>query len=481
MTQIETKPVAGEPAASGKGWHDRFFRLTERKTSVSREVRGGITTFVAMAYVILLVPLILGGVTDMNGDKLSIAQLTTATAFSAGLSTVLMGLVGNVPLALAAGLGLVPVVAFQAAPHMTWPQAMGLVILMGVIIVILAATGLRTMIINAIPVALKNAIGVGIGMFIALIGLVSAGVVGHGEGSGPPVTLGIGGHLSGWPVVVFAVGLLVMLALFIRKVPGAMLISIAIATVLAVIINANAAIDPKTWGPVVPETPDKLFAAPDFGLMFDVDLFGGFATAGALTASIVLFTLVLTGFFDAMGTIFGVCDEAELLDEKGTMPGLGKVLTVDGVGQIIGGAAGGAGATVYVESATGVGEGSRTGLTSVVTGGLFCAAIFFTPIAAVVPIQAAAPALVLVGALMMTQARKIDWNDLEVAVPAFLTIALMPFTYSITNGVGAGLIAYVVIKAARGKFGEVHWLLYAVSAVFLAYFGINAIELVLGG
>ncbi len=477
MTQMQTKPVADEPPVPRKAWHDRFFKLTERKTTVSREVRGGITTFVAMAYVILLIPLILGGVTDMNGDKLSIAQLTTATAFSAGLSTVLMGLVGNVPLALAAGLGLVPVVAFQAAPHMTWPQAMGLVILMGVVIVIMAATGLRTMIINAIPAALKHAIGVGIGMFIALIGLVSAGVVGHGEATGPPVTLGAGGHLSGWPVVVFAVGLVIMLALFIRKVPGALLISIAIATVVAIIINANATIDPKSWGPVVPETPEKLFAAPDFGLMFSVDLIGGFASAGALTASIVLFTLVLTGFFDAMGTIFGVCDEAELLDENGTMPGLGKVLTVDGVGQIIGGAAGGAGATVYVESATGVGEGSRTGLTSVVTGGLFIAAIFFTPIAAVVPIQAAAPALVLVGALMMTQARKIDWSDLEVAIPAFVTIALMPFTYSITNGVGAGLIAYVVIKAARGKFKEVHWLLYVTSAVFVAYFSINAIEL----
>ncbi|MFI9507985.1 NCS2 family permease [Nocardia sp. NPDC052566] len=480
MTRIEAEPVAPAPV-TGRNPLDRLFKLSERRTTLSREVRGGITTFVAMAYVILLVPLIIGGVTDVNGDKLSIAQLTTATAFSAGLSTILMGLVGNVPLALAAGLGLVPVVAFQAAPHMTWPQTMGMVVLMGVIIVILAATGLRTMIINAIPLALKNAIGVGIGMFIALIGLVSAGVVGHGSQTGPPVTLGVGGHLSGWPVVVFAVGLLLMLALYLRKVPGAILISIAVSTVLAIVINANATIDPKQWGTVVPETPDALFAAPDFGLMFNVDVFGGFAQAGALVTGVVLFTLVLTGFFDAMGTIFGVCDEAGLLDEKGTMPGLGKVLTVDGVGQIIGGFSGGAGATVYVESATGVGEGARTGLTSVVTGGLFCLAVFFTPLAGVVPIQAAAPALVLVGALMMTQARKIDWSDLEVAVPAFLTIALMPFTYSITNGVGAGLIAYAVIKAARGKFREVHWLLWLVSLVFVAYFGISGIELVLGG
>ncbi|MFF3227282.1 NCS2 family permease [Nocardia suismassiliense] len=480
MTQVQTHSSVPEPV-TGRSPLDRFFRLSERKTTVSREIRGGITTFVAMAYVILLVPLIIGGVKDIDGNTLSIAQLTTATAFSAGLSTILMGLVGNVPLALAAGLGVVPVVAFQAAPHMTWPQTMGLVVLMGVVIVILAATGLRTMIINAIPLSLKNAIGVGIGMFIAMIGLVSAGVVGHGAQTGPPVTLGAGGHLSGWPVVIFAVGLLLMLALFIRKVPGAILISIAVATVLAIVVNSLAKVDPKTWGPVVPETPKGFFAAPDFGLVLDIDLLGGFARAGGLVAGVVLFTLVLTGFFDAMGTVFGVCDEAGLLDERGTMPGLGKVLTVDGIGQVIGGVSGGAGNTVYVESATGVGEGARTGLASVMTGGLFCLAVLFTPLAAVVPIQAAAPALVLVGALMMTQARKIDWADLEVAVPAFLTIVLMPFTYSITNGVGAGVIAFVVIKAARGKFSEIHWLIWVVAAVFAGYFGIAAIELMLGG
>ncbi|APA98329.1 NCS2 family permease [Nocardia seriolae] len=477
MTQTQSPITTAETRGSAL---EKFFRLSERKTTISREIRGGITTFVAMAYVILLVPLILGGVADAHGDKLSIAQLTTATAFSAGLTTVLMGLVGNVPLALAAGLGLVPVVAYQAAPHMTWPQALGLVVLMGVVIVILAATGLRTMIINAIPMAMKNAIGVGIGMFIAMIGLVASGVVGHGAAGGPPVTLGVDGHLEGWPTVIFAVGLLLMLALFIRKVPGAILISIAISTVLAIIVNAMAKIDPKAWGTVVPEKPKSLFASPDFGLVGHIDLFGGFATAGAMTATVVLFTLVLTGFFDAMGTVFGVCDEAGLVDDKGQVPGMGKILTTDGVAQIIGGVTGGAGSTVYVESATGVGEGARTGLASVITGGLFCAAVFFTPIAAVVPIQAADPALVLVGALMMTQARKIDWNDLEVAVPAFITIVLMPFTYSITNGVGAGLIAYTVIKLARGKFREIHWLVAMVSVVFVAYFGINGIEMALG-
>jgi len=479
MTQVQILPEnSTEPDTSPL---ERWFRIRERGSTVSREVRGGITTFLAMAYVILLVPLILSSATDSTGAHLDKAQITTATALAAGLSTILMGVVGNVPLALAAGLGVVPVVAYQAAPHMTWPETMGLVVLMGVIIVIMAATGLRTMIINAIPLAMKNAIGVGIGMFIAMIGLVSAGVVGHGPSDGPPVTLGVGGHLAGWPVVIFAFSLLLMLALYIRKVPGAILISIAASTVLAIVINSVAKIPDKDWGTAVPKVPHNLFAAPNFGLMMHVNPIGGFHTAGALTAGVVLFTLVLTGFFDAMGTVFGVCDEAGLLDEKGNMPSMGKVLTLDGIAQVIGGASGGAGATVYVESATGVGEGSRTGLTSLVSGGLFAVVMFFTPLAGVVPIQAASPALVIVGALMMTQARKIDWNDLEVAIPAFLTIALMPFTYSITNGVGAGLIAYTVIKAARGKFREIHWLVWVVSAVFACYFAISGIELLLRG
>ncbi len=474
MTQVQIRPTETEP---GRPPLERLFRIKERGSTVSREVRGGITTFLAMAYVILLVPLILSSATDSAGAHLDKAQIATATAFAAGLSTILMGVVGNVPLSLAAGLGVVPVVAYQAAPHMTWPETMGLVVLMGVIIVIMAATGLRTMIINAIPLAMKNAIGVGIGMFIAMIGLVSAGVVGHGSADGPPVTLGVNGHLAGWPVVIFGFSLLLMLALYIRKVPGAILISIAASTVLAVIVNSVAKIPDKDWGTAVPRLPHNFFAAPNFGLMMHINPVGGFHTAGPLTAGVVLFTLVLTGFFDAMGTVFGVCDEAKLLDETGNMPGMGKVLTLDGIAQVIGGASGGAGATVYVESATGVGEGARTGLTSLVSGGLFAIVMFFTPIAGVVPIQAASPALVLVGALMMTQARKIDWSDLELAIPAFVTIALMPFTYSITNGVGAGLLAYTVIKAARGKFREIHWLVWVVSAVFICYFGVNAIEM----
>lgn len=457
---------------------DRLFELTGRGTTVGREVRGGLTTFMAMAYIILLNPIILAGAKDVTGARLSIAELTTSTALAAAISTLLMAFVGNAPFGLAAGLGLNAVVAYQAAPHMTWAQAMGLVVLEGAVIIILAVTGLRTLIMNAIPLALKHAISVGIGLFIALIGLVDAGFVARGTGT--PVQLGATGHLTGWPVAVFSFGLLLMIVLYVRRTPAAILISIAVTAVLSVVVNSMATIAPASWGVVAPRVPESLVAAPRFGLVGQFDLFGGFARAGALTATVVLFTLVLSGFFDAMGTIIGVSDEAGLVDERGRVPRLGRILTVDGVAGMVGGSVSSSANTVFVESAAGVGEGARTGLASVVTGALLALALLFTPIAAVVPAAAAAPALVLVGALMMTQSKNVPWDDLELAVPAFLTIALMPFTYSITNGVGAGVISYTLIKAARGRFAEIPWLLWVVSLIFLAYFGINALEELFG-
>nr|WP_221473245.1 NCS2 family permease [Planomonospora venezuelensis] len=448
--------------------------MSARGTTVGREVRGGLTTFMAMAYIILLNPIILGGATDVTGAKLSVPQLTTATILAAAVGTVLMAVAGNAPFGLAAGLGLNAVVAYQAAPHMTWAQAMGLVVLEGLVIVLLAVSGLRQLIMNAIPLALKHAISVGIGAFIALIGLVDAGFVARGEGT--PVQLGTTGHLSGWPVALFCLGLLLMIVLYVRRTPAAILIGIAVTAVLAVVVNSVAAIDPASWGVVVPRVPDALVAAPDFGLIGQVDLFGGFARAGAVTATVVLFTLVLSGFFDAMGTIIGVSDEAGLVDEQGRVPRLGAILTVDGVAGAIGGLSSASAGTVFVESAAGVGEGARTGLAALVTGGLFTLTLLFTPVATVVPAAAAAPALVLVGALMMTQAKNVPWDDLTMAIPAFLTIVLMPFTYSITNGVGAGVIAYTVVQAATGRARRLPWLLWVVALVFLVYFGIDAVE-----
>ncbi|MEW1845107.1 NCS2 family permease [Nonomuraea angiospora] len=457
---------------------DRFFELTGRGTTVGREVRGGVTTFVAMAYIILLNPIILAGATDVTGARLSIAQLTTSTALAAAVSTLLMAVVGNAPFGLAAGLGLNAVVAYQAAPHMTWAQAMGLVVLEGFVIIVLAVTGLRTLIMNAIPLALKHAISVGIGLFIALIGLVDAGFVTRGTGT--PVQLGATGHLIGWPVVVFCFGLLLMIVLFVRRTPAAILISIVVTAGLAILVNSVAKVPPGSWGVVTPHVPERLVAAPDFGLVGAFDLFGGFGRAGALTAAVVLFTLVLSGFFDAMGTIIGVSDEAGMVDEQGQVPRLGRVLTVDGVAAMIGGSVSSSANTVFVESAAGVGEGARTGLASVVTGALLGLTLLFTPLATVVPAAAAAPALVLVGALMMTQSRNVPWDELDVAIPAFLTIAFMPFTYSITNGVGAGVISYTLVKAARGRFAEIPWLLWIVSLIFVAYFAIDWLEELFG-
>lgn len=452
---------------------DRLFELSAREATVGREIRGGITTFMAMAYIVLLNPIILAGARDVTGARLDIGQLTTATALAAAVSTLLMAFVGNAPFGVAAGLGLNAVVAYQAAPHMTWAQAMGLVVLEGLVIILLAVSGIRRLIMDSIPLALKHAISVGIGMFITLIGLVDAGFV-SGTGA-TPLQLGATGRLTGWPVAVFSFGLLLMIILFVRKTPGAILLSIVITTLVAIVVNAVATIDPKQWGIVVPHVPEAVISPPDFGLIGNVDLFGGFVTAGAVTASIVLFTLVLSGFFDAMGTIIGVADEASLVDTQGRVPRLGAILTVDGMAGVIGGLCSASSNTVFVESAAGVGEGARTGLASVATGALLGLTMLFTPLAEVVPAAAAAPALVLVGALMMTQSRNVPWEDLELAIPAFLTIVLMPFTYSITNGVGAGVIAYTVIKAARGKYAEIPGLLWVVSLIFVAYFALSGL------
>ncbi|SFO83826.1 putative MFS transporter, AGZA family, xanthine/uracil permease [Amycolatopsis arida] len=477
MTQLRTQPAQPAP---GPRPLDRFFKVTARGSTIGREVRGGITTFVAMCYIVLLNPLILGASADITGARLTTEQVTTATALAAGVVTILMGVVGNAPLALAAGLGVNGIVAFQMAPEMTWAQAFGLVVLEGVCIVLMAVSGIRERIINAIPMPLKTAITVGIGLYIALVGLVSAGFVTRtpdAANSTVPVRMGLDGHLMGWPIVVFCVGLLLMVVLVSRRVPGAVLISIAVATVLAVVVNE--VFDVRGWGLVEPTVPENLVAHPDFGLLGRVDLFGGFGSAGVIAATVFLFTLVLSGFFDAMGTITSVSQEAGLVRD-GKVVGMGRILFVDGVGALAGGVTGSAPNTVFLESAAGVGEGARTGLASVVTGGLFTATLFLTPIAAVVPAQAAAPALVVIGGMMMAQCARVPWNDLDFAIPVFLTVALIPFTYSITNGIGAGLVSYVVIKLGKRKLGEVGWLLGSLAVVFFAYFAVEGVTGALG-
>ncbi len=371
-------------------------------------------------------------------------MIAAVTALAAGVLTILMGVVANFPLALATGLGLNAFVAFAIASQMTWADAMGLVVLEGLVILLLVLTGFRRAVFDAVPRTLKTAISVGIGLFITLIGLVDAGVV-RRTGDGPvPVELGVGGQLLGWPVLVFCIGLLLMLTLYVRGVKGAILIGIAVTTVLAIIVEAVVGIgpsftppdtvNPAGWQLNVPALPHSVVATPDFSLVGQFSLFGSFAQVGAITACLLVFSLMLADFFDTMGTMTAIGAEAGLNDTDGTPPGAQRILIVDSIAAAAGGAASVSSNTSYIESAAGVGEGARTGLASVVTGLCFLAATVLSPLVGVIPYEAATPALVLVGFLMMTQVRHIDWDDLTVAVPAFLTIAVMPFTYLITRG-----------------------------------------------
>ncbi|MFI8007447.1 NCS2 family permease [Streptomyces sp. NPDC086010] len=483
MTQQSVEPRTsaeeagpGSRVPAGRSWLDRYFHISERGSTVAREVRGGVTTFMAMAYILLLNPLILGG-KDVDGRLLGQSGLITATALAAAATTLLMGFVGKVPLALAAGLSVSGVLASQVAPAMTWQQAMGMCVIYGVIICLLVVTGLREMIMNAIPLALKHGITIGIGLFIALIGLVKAGFV-H-QGAATPLSLGPTGALTGWPVLIFAATLLLIFMLQARNVPGAILIGIVVGTVIAIVVNAVGDIDPKAWSSGPPELSGSAVSSPDFSLFGDVE-FGGWGDVGVLTVGMIVFTLVLAGFFDAMATIIGVGTEANLADDKGRMPGLSKALFIDGAGGAIGGVAGGSGQTVFVESATGVGEGARTGLASVVTGLFFAACLFFTPLTAIVPAEVAAAALVVIGAMMMQNARHVDWADRSVAVPVFLTVVLMPFTYTITTGVAAGVISYSAIKLAQGRAREVGAFMWVLTLVFFVYFALHPIESWLG-
>ncbi|MEU1201711.1 NCS2 family permease [Streptomyces sp. NPDC005813] len=479
MTQqsLEPKTVAEDAGAgsrvpAGRSWLDRYFHISQRESSIAREVRGGVTTFMAMAYILLLNPLILSG-KDAAGDTLGQKALITATAFAAAFTTLLMGFVGKVPLALAAGLSVSGVLSSQVAPQMTWPQAMGMCVMYGVVIMLLVVTGLREMIMNAIPLALKHAITMGIGLFVALIGLVKAGFVHQGKST--PVTLGPTGELAGWPVLLFAATLLAIFMLQARGIPGAILIGIVGGTVVAVVLNAAGVIDPKQWASGAPELHGSAVSMPDFSLFGKVE-FGGWGEVGAMTVGMIVFTLVLAGFFDAMATIIGVGTEAKLADAQGRMPGLSKALFIDGAGGAVGGVAGASGQTVFVESATGVGEGARTGLSSVVTGLFFAACLFFTPLTAIVPGEVAAAALVVIGAMMMMNARHVDWADRATAIPVFLTVVIMPFTYSITAGVAAGVISYVAIKVAQGKAREIGAFMWGLTLIFFVYFALNPIE-----
>lgn len=486
---------------------DGYFKITERGSTLTREVRGGLATFFTMAYIVVLNPLIIGTVADDDGQFLgdltapgaAIPMVAAATALIAGVLTVAMGVIGRYPFAMATGLGLNAVVAFGIAGGMSWEDAMGIVVLEGLVITVLVLTGFRVAVFHAIPAALKIAIAVGIGLFIALIGFVDAGFVRRIPGSvgeaTVPIQLGATGNLSGWPTLVFVTGLMLTVLLVAWRVKGAILIGIVATTVFAVIVESlvkvgpynkgmgpdgKPMIDPDGWQLNVPKLPGDIVGSPDLALLGDFSLFGSFERVGVTAALLFVFTVMLADFFDTMGTVVAVGAEGDLLDRSGDLPGVRNVLLVDSLGAAAGGAGSVSSNTTYIESASGVAEGARTGLASVVTGVLFLIAMFFAPLVTIVPFEAASPALVVVGFLMMTQIRHLDFNDYEVAIPAFLTIVLMPFTYSITAGIGAGFVSYVVIKAARRRFADVHPLMWLVAALFLLYFTLEPVKDLLG-
>ena len=483
---------------TGTSAWDRYFHMSERGSNLGTEVRGGVVTFVTMAYIVVLNPLIVGTAKDINGNfpgggqdiGAAIALVAAATALVAGIMTIFMGAYGRFPVAIAAGLGLNGFLAFGLAPYMTWPQAFGLVVIEGFIVLLLVLTGFRTAVFHAVPDSLKYSIGAGIGLFIALIGLVDAGVVRSGV---PLITFAVFGELAGWPIFTFVFGLMLTVILIALRKRAAILIGLLVTTVIAVVLESTQNIgsantdpslpgleNPTGWGLVVPAIPDTVFGFVDPSPLFKLDLFGAFGAIGALAAGLAVFSLLLSDFFDTIGTVTGLATEAGLMTADGEVDHLGPILAVDSIAAMAGGLAGTSSNTAYIESASGIGDGARTGIASLVTGSLFLLAMFIAPLTKIVPYEAAAPALVIVGFLMMTQIRHIPFDDYAIAIPSFLTIILMPFTYSITNGIGAGMVSYVAIKIAQGKSKEISGLLWIISAAFVIYFAVHPLKELFG-
>ena len=448
-----------------------YFGIEERGSTLRTEVIAGVTTFMTMAYILFVNPSILGAA------GLEFPQVLTVTALSAGVMTIAMGVVAKYPFAIAPGLGLNAVVAFTlvGAQGLTAAEAMGVIVTEGLIITLLVLAGIREAVLNAIPMVLKKAIGAGIGLFIAIIGFVNAGLTISG---GAIITRGDTGSAQ---VAVFIGGLVLALVLLARKVKGALLISIVAATIGGILVN-EVFFSGDLWaetGPGVGVFPSDIVAMPDFSLVGDFS-FGYVAKLGVLSAILAVFTLMLADFFDTVGTAIGLADEAGFLDDDGKLPGMNRVLLVDSLAATAGGAASASSATTYIESASGISEGGRTGLASVVTGVLFLLALFISPLAGVIPPQATASALVVVGFLMMSAVKDIDWTDVTASAPAFLTLVGMPFTYSITDGIGLGFVSYALLKTFTGRARDVHPMMWVSAAAFLIYFAIEPIRNLLG-
>jgi AGZA family xanthine/uracil permease-like MFS transporter len=415
-----------------------------RRSTVSAELRGAIATFLTMAYIIPANANILANAVGAPNKH----ALTACTALAAGVCCILMGVIANFPIALAAGMGLNAMVAFSLSKATgSWQAAMGLVVLDGVVVLLLVLLGAREAVLNAIPRDLRLAIGAGIGLFIALIGLVNCGMV-----KPHPVTVMTYGELRDPKTGVAMIGLLLTAVLMAWRVVGALIIGIAATTAIAFAFDLTNW--PRDWG------------WPKFSVAFHADL----RTALNPKFLPLLFAIVMVDFFDTLGTATAIADEAELHDPSGRIPGVRRLLVVDSISASIGGLFGVSSNTSYIESAAGIAEGARTGLHSVFVGVLFLLAVFLAPLAAVVPQAATAPALVLVGFLMMKQTAAIDFDRLESALPAFITLITIPVTYSIAHGVGYGFIAYVAVNVLRLRLREVHPIMYVVAAAFAAFF-----------
>jgi AGZA family xanthine/uracil permease-like MFS transporter len=461
---------------------DRFFEITARGSTVGAEIRGGMVTFIAMAYIIVLNPIILAGPQDVAGNQLQFAQVSAVTALTAGVMTILFGVVARLPFAFAAGLGINSFLATSVVGTCTWPEAMGLVVINGLVIVFLAATGLRRLVFEAVPIQLKLAITAGIGLFILFIGLVDAGFVSSTGLPSPPVGLGSGGagSITTIPALVFVVTLLLTGILVARRVRGGILIGLVAGTLIAILIEAiwqlGSAVDnPGGWRLSVPVLTGSPFALPDLSLVGEFSL-NSFSRIGVMAATVLVFTLVFTNFFDALGTLTGLSRQAGLADANGNFPRLPAALFVEGGGAVLGGATSASSNTVFIESGAGIEEGARTGLANLVTGALFLAAMFVAPLASIVPTEVAAAALVIVGAMMFSHLRHIEISDFSVALPVVLTVAVMPLSYSIANGIGVGFISWVVLRSAAGKAREISPLLWVVAAGFLIFFARSGVQ-----
>jgi AGZA family xanthine/uracil permease-like MFS transporter len=435
---------AHSTTAQRPGLLDRLFKLSAHGTNVRTEILAGLTTFVTMAYIIIVNPLTLR---DAGMDFLG---LFTATCLAAAFSTLVMGLVANWPFALAPGMGLNAAFTFMLVKDMglSWQTALGVVLLTGLLALVVTATGLRGLLIKAIPNSLKHAVGAGIGFFILLIGLKNAGLI----IANPNTLVGLG-SLKTAPVLLTIFGLVITGALVAKRVPGNILIGIIVTTLVGIPLG-------------VTKLPEKIISMPVAPAFLQLDLMG------ALKVSLIpaIFALFFSDLFDTIGTFVGTAGKAGLLNEDGTLKGGNRALFADSLGTVIGALMGTSNTTTYVESAAGISAGGRTGLTAVTVSVLFLLSLFFSPIAIAVPKEATAPALIIVGIMMASAILEVDLNDFSEAFPAVLTMILMPFTFSIATGLALGFIAYTLLNLLTGRAAKVHWLMYVLSVFFVYYF-----------